>query len=426
MTRSHLGKRIVLATFGSLGDLQPFLAIGTELQARGHQPIVATSEFYREIVTAADLGFAPVRPDHVPGQRDPDYLDRLMRERRDPAGIFREMFLPSLRESLSDLLHATEDADAIVSHTLTSASRLVAESRRLVWVSTVMQPMGYLSAYEPPVIGPTWIAAALRTLGPQPTSWFLRAARRLTTVWTTEWHALRAELGLPPTANHPLWEGQHAPRRSLGLFPRVLGSPRSDWPAQARVTGFPFHRASDRALDPTVERFLDEGEAPLIFTLGTTAVNDPGAFYEESAEAAQRMGSRAVLLHGRSTVDRSLVGSHGVIAVPYAPHDLLFPRASAIVHQGGIGTLSEALLAGKPMLIMPYGHDQADNAWRASRLGVARIVPRWRYRARVVSQALSRLLDDPAPSACGARVCRAVEGDRGASVAADFIEAALS
>ena len=114
-----------------------------------------------------------------------------------------------------------------------------------------------------------------------------------------------------------------------------------------------------------------------------------------------------------------------MIAVSYAPHDLIFPFARAIVHQGGIGTLSETLLAGKPSLIMPYGHDQADNAWRARRLGVARVVSRGRYRAGVVGRELSRLLDDPRPRAAALRVAHEVSQERGVERAADLIEAAL-
>src|SRR5215218_6187975 len=122
-------KRIILATFGSPGDLHPFLAIGAELRARGHQPIVATSTLYRGHVAAAGLGFAPVRPDRSPGQQDPDFLDRLIRDRETPATVFRAMFLPALRESLADLLGATEGADLVVAHTLASAARLAAEAR---------------------------------------------------------------------------------------------------------------------------------------------------------------------------------------------------------------------------------------------------------------------------------------------------------
>ena len=425
MARDTPAKRIVLATFGSPGDLYPFLAIGTELRARGHEPIVATSALYRDKVAAASLDFAPVRPDRSPSQQDPDFLDRVIRDRVPPGTVFRAMFLPSLRDSLDDLFGAMEGADAVVTHTLASAARLAAEARGLPWVSAVMQPMGYLSAYEPPLIGPRAISWTLRSLGPASTRPVLKLARRLTESWATEWRELRADLGLAPVRDHPLWEGQHSPIRSLGLFPRVLGEPQPDWPPQARVTGFPFYRPPHQSLDPKLREFLENAEPPLVFTLGTTAINDPGSFFEESAAVVRRLGHRAVFFVGDGKQEIREHTSGEAIAVSYAPHDLVFPFACAIVHQGGIGTLSETLLAGKPMLIMPYGHDQADNAWRARRVGVARVVSRGRYRASFVGRELSRLLEDPAPRAAAVRVSREVSRERGVERAADLIEAAL-
>jgi UDP:flavonoid glycosyltransferase YjiC (YdhE family) len=74
---------------------------------------------------------------------------------------------------------------------------------------------------------------------------------------------------------------------------------------------------------------------------------------------------------------------------------------------------------------MPYGHDQADNAWRASRLGVARVVSRGRYRAGVVAGELSRMVDDPMPRMAALRISQEVSRERGRERAADLIEAAL-
>ncbi len=425
MTSDTPSKRIVLATFGSPGDLYPFLAVGAELQARGHDIIVATSALYRSQVAAASLGIAPVRPDRSPNQQDPDFLDRVIRERATPAAVFRAMFLPSLRESVEDLLGATEGADLVVAHTLASAARLAAEVRGLPWVSAVMQPMGYFSAYEPPRIGPRAISQVLQRLGPGATRPVLKLARRLTDAWAMEWRSLRAEFGLAPVKDHPLWEGQHSPIRSLGLFPRALAEPQPDWPPQARITGFPFYRAPHQSLNPKLREFLEIGEPPLVFTLGTTAINDPGSFFEESAAAVEGLGCRAIFLVGRSNQQCFEGIAPGVISVSYAPHRMVFPFARAIVHQGGIGTLSEALLAGKPMLIMPYGHDQADNAWRASRRGVACVVSRRRYRAAVVGRELHRLLEDPTASMAAQQVAREVSRERGDQRAADLIEVAL-
>jgi rhamnosyltransferase subunit B len=418
-------RRILLLTFGSPGDVQPFLAIGQALRTLGHLPVIATSELYREHVSQAGLAFAPVRPDRNVCQQDPDFLDRVLRDGASPADVFRHMFLPSLRESLADVLPIAATADAIVTHPLATSGRLAAEALGRTWVSAVLQPLGYLSAHEPPVVGPPWIAMLLRALGPGPTRRIHQAARSLTGYWMREWHTIRAELELPVVRDHPLWEGQHSRLRSLGLFPRLLGAPQPDWPSQARVAGFPFYRGPDRALDLALRRFLEDGERPVVFTLGTTAVNDPGYFYEESAAAATRLGLRAILVVGPGNHERFKTWSPDVLAVPYAPHDLLFPHTQAIVHQGGIGTLSEALLARKPMLIMPYGHDQADNAWRATRLGVARIVPRQRYREKFVRRALQDLLRDAARSTTTERVGHAVAREQGDVEAARLIAAAL-
>ncbi len=411
--------------FGSPGDLQPFLAVGVALRELGHKPVVATSEFYRELVGRSGLEFAPVRPDRYSGQKDPDYFDRVVHNHEPPGQIFREMFMPGLIDSVADLLPVVAGADGIVTHSLAAGGRLAAEAHGIPWLSAVMQPMAYLSAHEPPVIGPPWLAAAWRKAGPGATHRWHQALRAITRQWTRDWHLLRRELGLPNISEHPLWEGQHSRLRSLGLLSRVLGAPQSDWPVAARVTGFPFYRGPGRRLDSTVQRFIDEGDAPLLFTLGTTAVHDPGAFYEESAAASEALGLRAILLGASRSETAPRIWSRDILEAPYAEHHLLFPHALAIVHQGGIGTLSEALLAGKPMLIMPYGHDQADNAWRASRLGVARIIGRRSYRAHTVRRAVSRLLGDAATRSTALAVSREISQERGAETAANLIAHAI-
>jgi UDP:flavonoid glycosyltransferase YjiC (YdhE family) len=377
------------------------------------------------MVERAGLGFHPIRPNRAPHQKDPDFLQRLGSTPRSPAALFRDMFMPDLRASTDDLIEVTRGSDCVVVHTLLAGGRLAAEFHGIPWVSAVMQPMGYLSSHEPPVIGPEWISGLLRRMGTTATRNAYSVAKAISGSWMRDWYQLRRELRLPETLEHPLWEGQHSPRRSLGLFPEVLGTPQPDWPVAARVTGFPAYRDSNRRLTEALEAFLRAGDAPIVFTLGTTAVNDPGSFFEVGARAARNLGLRSVLVVGSGVDWRWQQFDENVLVVDYAPHDLLFPRSQLIVHQAGIGTLSEALLAGKPMLIMPYGHDQADNAWRARRLGVASVLPRRRFSAREVETSLQRLMEDPATQASAARVQKVISRDNGARRAAEFIEASL-
>ena len=114
-----------------------------------------------------------------------------------------------------------------------------------------------------------------------------------------------------------------------------------------------------------------------------------------------------------------------VLAVDYAPHAALFPRAAAIVHQGGAGTLHQALASGRPTLVVPHAHDQPDNAHRVERLGISRTVYPRRYTVAAVERALGELLADERVAARARDVAAVVAAERGASRAADALEGLL-
>ena len=114
-----------------------------------------------------------------------------------------------------------------------------------------------------------------------------------------------------------------------------------------------------------------------------------------------------------------------VIAVPYAPHAAIFPRASVVVHQGGIGTTGEAMRAGRPMLVVPYSHDQPDHAARLKRLGVARNIPRERYNSKTATCEIAALLRDKSYAERAADVGARVRSETGLSKACDLLEGLL-
>jgi UDP:flavonoid glycosyltransferase YjiC (YdhE family) len=182
------------------------------------------------------------------------------------------------------------------------------------------------------------------------------------------------------------------------MFSRLLAEPQPDWPANVHITGPLFWDETEEMAQPLrddLHRFIAAGPPPIVFTLGSAAVNAAGQFYANSLAAAVALGRRALFLVG--TVPSNLAQlpdplPDGMLALPYVPHARAFAASAAIVHQGGSGTLAQALRAGRPMLIVPFGHDQPDNAARAERLGVARVVPAARYTAAAVGHTLRRLL----------------------------------
>jgi UDP:flavonoid glycosyltransferase YjiC (YdhE family) len=210
------------------------------------------------------------------------------------------------------------------------------------------------------------------------------------------------------------------------MFSRWLAAPQPDWPASAVATGFLcFDDDGPDGLPPELARFLEAGPPPVVFTLGSSAVHDPGRFYEHGAEAARRLGLRSVLLVGREPRWKPSALPQDCAVFDYAPYSQLFPRCAAIVHQGGVGTTAQCLRAGKPMLVMPFSHDQPDNAARVTRLGLARTLPR-SASVRRMTRDLHSLLSDPGFAARAASIGEKVRAEDGAATAVAAIERAAA
>jgi UDP:flavonoid glycosyltransferase YjiC (YdhE family) len=370
------GKRVILSTFGSFGDIHPYVAIALELKARGHQPVIATSEIYREKMETVGLEFFPVRPD-MPSVDDEvaKVVGEVMDPKRGPQAV-GDMIIPYLRDIYTDLDAATDGADLLVTHPLPFAGTLVARKRNLPWVSSVLAPASFLSVYDP-VVPPQWPwLYYLMRLSP----YVGRGVMALATIKLDQLakpiYDLRIELGLP-RGEQPLFGGQHSPTKVLALFSKVMAEPQPDWPVNTVITGFPFYDRRDYFGETEVARelleFLDAGPPPIVFTLGSSAIWVARNFYLDSITAAQALGRRALLLIGNA---RNLPPSplpEGIAAFEYAPFSQVLPRACAIVHQGGVGTTGHGLRSGKPVLVVPHAHDQFDNGNRVARLGCGRV-----------------------------------------------------
>lgn len=416
-------RRILLVTFGSLGDLHPYLALAGELKRRGHAPLVATLRGYEARVRGAGLDFHPVGPEF--DIEDPAKLSRVMDPRTGSRHVLVDLALGRLRESFDDLRPAAHGVDLIVSHPIAFAAVLLARASRRPWASVALSPLSLFSAVDAPTFPGLPFAERLAGLPAAFQRALLRLFDRVSRRWLEPYRAIERELGLEPGGN-PIFHGQHSPHLTLGLFSPHFARPQDDWPANTVATGFPFYAQPD-GCSPEIERFLAAGPPPIVFTLGSAAVGRAGDFYLHSLMAADLAGARALMLVGndpRNMPDGPLPPS--VLAVPYAPHAAVFPRASVIVHQGGIGTTGEALRAGRPMLVVPYSHDQPDHARRLRRLGVARRLPRASYDAATARRELRLLLRDRRYAQRAAALAARVRDENGVQTACDALERLLA
>jgi rhamnosyltransferase subunit B len=417
--------RIVLSNIGTLGDINPLIALALELKRRGHVPVMALPAVYAPRIKPLDLEFHPIRPDIDP--TNSLLIEMIYDVKKGTETGLRQFLFPVLRQTYDDLLDAATKpgrADLLLLGELNYAGPLIAEVTGIPWASYVLAPLSFFSAFDPPVL-PMYprLARADKAI-PGMGRAISRLARFVSRKWPQPIYDLRRELGLPHGEN-PLFDAKHSPNLVLALFSRVLGTEQKDWPQNTLITGFCFYDADagNAALPPDLDRFVAEGDAPVVFTLGSAAVLAAGNFYEHSASAAMELGVRAVLLIGSDPRNRPKAKLPSSICIAeYAPYSALFSQAALVVHQGGVGTTAQCLRAGKPMLIMPYSHDQPDNARRMQRLKVARVIQKNDYTPLHVSRKLKSMLGDTGLAEQAMLVAQQIGREDGVRTACNALE----
>jgi rhamnosyltransferase subunit B len=411
--------RWLFSSWGSHGDLHPFLALGRGLIARGHSVTLVGHPEWTAETEAAGLRFVgtgePPRGDIL--REHPKILSSKWGGMPSLQALTREVIAPGFPPLLAALRAEAPAHDAIVAHHFAFPAAIAAELARLPWATVTLAPGVVPSAYSLP-------GAQFGRAGTGP---FFRARNRV--IWSAGKaltrrmvdplvNSLRHEHGLAPIRD-AIFEA-HSPTLNLQLYSRHFAAPAPDWSAEKRQAGFCFYDPPGATLAPEIDEFLRRGDRPVLFTLGSTASRHPGAFYEEAAAVCRRMGIRGVLLIGAKE-NRPWRLPDQVLASSYAPYGLIMPRVRAVVHQCGIGTLSHTLRAGVPSVAVPFAFDQPNNASRLEELGLAELVKPAVRNVETMTRALERLLAGSA-TARAEKIGGAMRREDGVSAACAILE----
>ncbi|MBI1353701.1 MAG: glycosyltransferase [Acidobacteria bacterium] len=374
--------RVLIVALGSGGDVYPLLALGRELRARGHEVAMATTSDFESAVVDAGLEYSAIGDDlsRRETEQDPDLW-------KFPQGV--KILFGRLTDAVPPTYQFIADRyepgrTVVVSNFLAFGARVAREKLGVPLATVHLSPVMLRSLHAQPgrVVDPKrlWLVRPLRRVFT-----FLMDRYLFDPVLSPRLNAFRSDLGLPP---HSRWMKSwiHSPDLVLGLFPEWFAERQPDWPACTALTGFPLADVSAQPeLAPEVEEFLGAGEPPIVFTFGT-AMAFGREFFEASVEACRRLVRRGLLL----TRFDEQVPSHlpaDVQRFRYVPLGRLLPRAAALVHHGGVGTMAQALAAGCPQLITPMNFDQPDNAARVEALGVGlRLRPKDYSAARAAAK----------------------------------------
>lgn len=405
--------RWLLSTWGSLGDLHPFLSLGKGLIARGHQVALVGHPEWEIECNQAGLEFISTgEPPRKPLIRDnPNLLSPKAGGLVSLKSLVEKEIAPSFEPTTEALLKHIPRFDVMIAHHLSFAAPMAAELTKIPYATVTLAPSVIPSAYGLPgsnfkrVERGRWARIQHRLI------WSV--GRRLSRIMIDpKVNRLRQQFGAQAVKDAMF--ADHSPILNLQLYSQHFATRPPDFTPEKQYGGFCYYDpAEGTPLPAEVERFLNEGADPVLCTLGTAAVKAAGEFFLSTTAALQKLKMRGILLIGDES-NRPANLPSSIIAVPSIPYSLIMPRVRLVIHQCGIGTLSHTLRAGKPSIACPFAFDQPNNARRLEALNVAEVLLPRQRKPKHFEKAITKLLTGPAEKVANrlGEVIRAEDGVR--------------
>jgi len=407
--------KITILTYGSRGDVQPFLPLALGLMARGHLVKLAAPFRFQALVEQYGIRFVALAG-------EPEELSR----RFNDAGnnVFRIIsgMMDYVIDIGVDVLRQTEtaceDADLIV-HTFLHAlgAHTFARERGIPDIHIQTFPM-----FTPTGDYPNVTLTDLK----------LRGLNRLTHILAEKisrgggrlgFAQIRRRAGLPKRKLYwPFDKDPAHPRTPIlcAWSPSVI-PPSSDWPPHVHVPGWYFFDANV-TYTPSAElqKFLQDGGPPICVSFGSMVNRNVKEIDRVMREALQRTGNRGIILSGWSQLENN--SSKNILYLDAVSHDWLLPQCKMIVHHGGAGTTSAGLRAGIPNIVVPFTVDQPFWGRRVHAIGAgpAPIAVKKLSTEKLMHAILEAETDTRRKRA--AKIGRKIHSENGVRVAVQLIE----
>lgn len=407
--------RVLLSTYGTRGDVQPFVALAKALGQRGHEVALCTPTGFRDMVERHGVPYA-----HM----DNAVLEVTEAVLRAPTLTERRRLFKGfgaiIRAGLEDEWRAAQALrpDVLVYHSKALGSHHIAEKLAAAEFLAMPLPLTKTRAFPVPLLPARDLGGGLNALS-------YKIVALGNALWAGATNDFRVKtLGLPPRPRFadPMRRRDGSSVPALYAFsPLVLPRP-GDWPSNAHVTGCWFLDEGEGWQPPAELRaFLDAGPPPVYIGFGSMGAAHAEARAAKVLEAIALTGERAVLATGWGGLKPDAVPAN-VFLLESAPHDWLFPRVRAVVHHGGAGSTMAGLRAGKPTVICPFLGDQPfwGNVVHRAGLGPAPVPQRTLTADRLATAIRSALAADVTGRA--EAVGEGMRKEDGAAYAVDLIE----
>jgi len=380
---------ILLLPFGTSGSVFPFIWLGKKLLDRGHRVTMITSSMYERVARAAGIHIVCPTPDELPlmlAQAD------LWKPRRckQVAFVYAARAVAPCAAAIDQVVSECGKPDLMLAPMISFAARIAREKYVIPLVTVHLYPAAMMSGDDVPLVFPEIRFVRLLPL----------VLRKFIISLPSPYDRYALPLVIESCVVHGvcpprrLWKDwHHSPDGVLALFPSWFSRVERDRPHNTLQWDFPLEDlANQHEIEATLESFITAGEKPILFTAGTGQFHAT-RFFEVAAQVVVKLGYRAVFLTAKvDQVPKNL--SNQIFVTAYAPFSLILPRASVMVHHGGIGTSSQCLAAGIPQLVVHMTLDQPDNAARIERLGVGLCLGIKQLNEKNLESLLKRCLTD--------------------------------
>lgn len=254
----------ILIAIGSAGDVFPFIGLARTLKLRGHRVSLCTIPVFRDAVEQHGIAFVPLSDELT--------YRRTMGDPRlwDPKTSFGVLWqaIAGMIEPVYEYVSAQRHDDIVVVGSLWAlGARIAHEKYGIPYLSAQVSPSTLLSAHLPPV-HPKFNVPEQMPLAMRKLLWRCIERFKLDRTCAPEINAVRRKVGLETPVKRIFTQWMHSPQGVVCLFPAWFAPPQQDWPQPLHMTGFPLFDGSipGTPLDDELQRFLDQGSRPLVFT----------------------------------------------------------------------------------------------------------------------------------------------------------------
>lgn len=385
----NISMKITILTYGSRGDVQPFIPLSLGLKARGHDVKLAAPSRFGDLVEGHGIQFVPLAG-------EPEELSRRL---NDAGNNFIRMVFDMMDHAVeigADVLRQTEeacqDADLII-HTFSHAvgAHTLAREKNIPDIHIQTFPMFTPTGDYPNVTLPDWKFPPLNR--------FTHVLSQKITWWGSRlgFEQVRRRAGLPKRKLYSPFDSDPARPRTPILCawsPGVI-PPSSDWLPHVHVTGWYFPDPNGHYIPPAeLEKFLESGGPPVCISFGSMVNRDVENIDRVVRESLVQTGNRGIILSGWSRVKNH--SSDQLLYLDAVPHDWLLPRCRMIIHHGGAGTTSAGLRAGIPNIVVPFTADQPFWGRRVHVIGAGpRPIPVRKLSTEKLTRAILEAESDP-------------------------------